>query len=142
MRLILLVIAHSVACGGATAEAPLSVRLGLDHEATRQALAAQTGDAWVVARYEGDRLIELRRLERYADDNRAVERWNELIEARAKTAAPDDSALAVLKERNLVEPGTRSMKAFRDGEAVVGVFLVTPSPPDRANVVEKISFAK
>jgi hypothetical protein len=171
MRLIPLVFAVT-ACGGAVAESPLTVQLGLTHEQTERALkghqfcletsssviaaqqrkqkyprceraASEHGDAWVIATYEGDRLIELRRFERYGDDNRAVERWNELINARAKTNAPSDEALQQIKDKGLLEPGTRSVKAFRGEEGtVVGVYLLAPAPPDNANVLEKVSFVK
>src|SRR5262245_16661331 len=105
MRLIPLAFAVA-ACGGANADLPLTVHLGLTHDATERALkdhqfcletssaviasqqpkqkyprceraASEHGDAWVIAIYEGDKLVELRRFERYGDDNRAVERWNE-----------------------------------------------------------------
>lgn len=179
MRLIplLLTVAGATACGGTTAESPLTVSLGGTHEATEHALAAhqfclehsssvvesqqqrqvyprcgrtaaEHGDAWVVASYDGDRLVELRRYERYGDDNRALERWNALVAARMKVSTPSEGAarsvaLAELKTRGLVEPGTRTVKAFR-GEpgTVVGVYLLTPTPPDNANVLEKISYVK
>jgi len=159
-----------VACGGAVAESPLTVPLGLSHDATEQALrehqfcletssavikhqqreqryprcsraAAEHGDAWVVARYDGDRLVELRRYERYGDDNRAVERWNELIAARLQKSPASDAALQQIKDRGLLQAGTRSVKAFEaDPGTVVGVYLLTPSPPDRANVLEQITY--
>jgi hypothetical protein len=171
MRLIPLVFVLG-ACGGAVADSPLTVKLGLSHDATQRALrahhfclesstsqvahtqrkqvfprcdrpAAEHGDAWVIAHYDGDRLIELRRFERYPDDNRAVERWNEMIAARMKASAPSDEALQQLKERGLLEPGTRSVKAFRaDADTVIGVYLLTPSPPENANVLEKVSYVK
>jgi hypothetical protein len=147
-----------VACGGASAEAPLTVRLGITHVAAEQALhahqfcrelgqvdsneelfprcdrtASEVSDAWVTAIFDGDKLIELRRWERFADDNRAVERWNELVAARAKTATPDDTA------PHQLQSGTRSVRVFRTAEAVIGVYLLTPSPPEHANVLEKIS---
>lgn len=171
MRLIPLVLSVA-ACGGASAESPLTIQLGLTHDATERALkqhqfclerssstvvatqqkqlyprcdrpASELGDAWVVALYDGDKLVELRRFERYGDDNRAVERWNELVGARMKTSQPDDAALQQLKDKGGLEAGTRSVKAFRGEQgSVVGVYLLTPSPPDNASVLEKVSFAK
>ncbi|HUS31212.1 MAG TPA: hypothetical protein VMZ53_22030 [Kofleriaceae bacterium] len=171
MRLIVLVF-FAAACGGATAESPLTVQLGLNHDQTKQMLAqhqfcletssstvaatqqkqvyprcnrpaAEHGEAWVVAMYDGDKLVELRRFESYGDDARAVERWNELITERMKTSQPDDAALQQIKEQGMLEPGTRSVKAFR-GEpgTVVGVYLLTPSPPANANVLEKVTYLK
>jgi hypothetical protein len=159
-----------VACGGPVAESPLTMQLGLSHDATEKELrahqfcletststvkstqqkqvyprcaraASELGDAWVVAIYDGDKLVELRRYERYPDDNRAVERWNELIAARMKKAPASDQALQQIKNKGLLQPGTRSVKAF-DGEpgTVVGVYLLTPSPPDQANVLEQVTY--
>src|SRR5687768_510416 len=125
MRLIPLVLLVA-GCGGAVAESPLTVKLGLSHDATEAALkdhqfcletssgtvkheqqkqkyprckraASEQGDAWVVARYDGDKLVELRRFERYGDDTHAVQRWNDLIGARMKISQPSDQALQQIK---------------------------------------------
>jgi hypothetical protein len=167
MRLIALVL-FACACGGATAEAPLTVPLGITHKDAEKALkdhqfchqsgqlpqkdelyprcdrtAAELGDAWVTAQFDGDRLIELRRWERYGDDTAAVQRWNDLVAARMKTSAPSDEALQALKDKGLMEPGTRTVKAFRDKDGtVIGVYLLTPSEPQKANVLEKIQYVK
>ena len=167
MRLFALVFVVA-ACGGPTAEAPLTVPLGLTHEDTEKALhehqfchqqghlpqkqelyprcdrtAAELGDAWVTAEFDGDRLVELRRWERYGDDAAAVQRWNDLVAARMKTSTPSDDALQALKDKGEIEPGTRTVKAFRaqDG-TVIGVYLLTPSAPQNANVLEKIQYVK
>ena len=174
MRLIPVVfcVLGGAACGGAAAESPLTISLGLSHDATEQALkkhqfcletkssdvkhtqqkqtyprcgraAAEHGDAWVIARYQGDKLIELRRFERYADDNLAVQRWNELITERMKTTQPSDEALQQIKDRGQLEAGTRSVKAFKNADgSVVGVYLLTPSPPENANVLEKVTYVQ
>lgn len=171
MRLIPLVFVVA-GCGGAVAEAPLTVKLGITHDQTEQALrehqfcletssstvkhtqqkqtyprcqraAAEQGDAWVVARYDGDKLIELRRFERYGEDDHAVARWNELVTARMKTSQPSDQALQQIKDRGQLEPGTRTVKAFSGADGtVIGVYLLTPSPPDNANVLEKITYVQ
>jgi hypothetical protein len=171
MRLIPLAL-FVAACGGATAESPLTVQLGLTHDQTEHMLhdhqfclerssstiaaqqqkqvyprckraASEDGEAWIVAMYDGDKLVELRRFERFGDDSKAVERWNELITARMKTSQPDDAALQQIKDKGLLENGTRSVKAFR-GETgtVVGVYLLTPFPPENANVLEKVTYLK
>jgi hypothetical protein len=177
MRPISLVFALAVAaavpaCGGAVAESPLTVRLGISHDATEKALrehqfcletstspvkhtqqkqnyprckraAAEHGEAWVVALYDGDKLIELRRYERYTDDNRAVERWNELLAARMKTSPASEAALQQIKDKGLLQAGTRTVKAFEaEPGTVVGVYLLDPSPPDQANVLEQITYGK
>lgn len=171
MRLIPLVFLV-VGCGGAAAESPLTVTLGMNHDATELALkkhqfcletsssavkhtqqkqkyprcsraAAEQGDAWVIARYEGDKLIELRRFERYGDDDQALARWNELVGERMKLAPASDEALQQLKDRGQLEAGTRTVKAFKNADGtVVGVYLLTPSAPDNASVLEKISYVQ
>jgi hypothetical protein len=165
-------VAGLAACGGAVAEAPLAVPLGLSHDQAERALrehqfcletssavvkhqqrvqryprckrtAAEHGDAWVIARYDGDRLVELRRYERYGDDDRAIERWNELIAERLKTSPVSEAALQQINDKGLLQAGTRSVKAFEAGRGtVVGVYLLTPSPPDQANVLEQVTYAK
>ena len=105
--------------------------------------ASEHGDAWVVAIYDGDKLVELRRYERFGDDARAVERWNELVGERMKTTpASDDALCRRSRTTGLLQTGTRSVKAF-DGEpgTVVGVYLLTPYPPDNANVLEQVTYA-
>jgi hypothetical protein len=156
------------ACGGPSAESPLAIQLGLTHAATTQALhahqfcrepgqidtnhelfprcdrtGAEVSDAWVRASFDGDRLVELQRWERYGDADRAVERWNELLAARSKISQPSDEALLHLRARGLLPPGTRSVKAFReDAGIVIGVYLLAPSPPEQANVLEQISYER
>jgi hypothetical protein len=165
-------LAALAACGGAVAESPLTVSLGLSHVETERALrdhqfclqtdsavvkhqqqrqryprckraASEHGDAWVIARYDDGKLVELLRYERYTDDNRAIERWNELIAARMKVSPVSDSALQQIKDKGLLQAGTRTVKAF-EGSAgtVVGVYLLTPSPPDQANVLEQVTYGK
>ena len=60
-----------------------------------------------------------------------------------KSAQPSEQALQQIKDHGQLEPGTRTVKAFaaEDG-AVVGVYLLTPSAPDNANVLEKITYVK
>jgi hypothetical protein len=169
MRLIPLVILVA-ACGGPSAERPLTVSLGQTHDATETALrkhqfclklgsgdvkhtqqkqtyprcdrpAAELGDAWVIARYQGDKLIELRRFERYTDDAQAVKRWNDLVGERMKLSPASDEALQQIKTKGEIEAGTRTVKAFKNADGtVVGVYLLNPSPPDNANVLEKITY--
>ncbi len=163
MRLVLLVVLAS--CGGITAEHPLTVPLGVSrdeavaklktHEycakpdsAKRREIyprcdrpGAEYGESWVAARYEDDKLIELRRYERWSDDNRAVERWNQLVADRAKLDTETPEAAAALRSK-LLEPGTRTVKAFRvDATTIVGVYLLTPTPPEDASVLEAILHA-
>jgi len=153
-----------VGCGGVVAEQPLTIPLGIDRAAADQALhdhkychsvdgprpavetyprcdrvGSEWGESWVQAHYNKDgKLEELRRYERFTDDARATERWNHLVFDRAKSAQATDEATAALSSRPL-EPGTRAVKAFRiDPTTVVGVYLLTPRPPEDASVLEAI----
>ena len=95
----------------------------------------------MVARYVKDQLVELRRLERYRDDNHAVERWNDLVAARAASGSPE--VTSTLREHGLLEPGTRAVKAYQlDAHTVAAVYLLQPSPPDNANVLERVAIIK
>jgi hypothetical protein len=161
MRLIPIVFI--VGCAGATAEAPLTVKLGIGRDQSTAALrghqychkdgppqpietfprcdrpGTEWGDSWVTARYDGDTLIELRRWERYAEDSVAVERWNQLVTDRLKLAPDAPDAVDALRAKGQLEPGTRTVKAFRvDAGTVVGIYLLTPTPPENASVLEAI----
>jgi hypothetical protein len=157
-----------VACGGTVAERPLTIPLGIDRSAADAQLqshkychkvdgprpAVETyprcdragmewGESWVEATYDAQqKLVGLRRYERINDDARATERWNKLIAERAKLGAElekstDDASVAL--RRQLTEPGTRTMKAFRiDNDTVVGVYLLTPQPPHDAQILEAV----
>jgi hypothetical protein len=160
------------ACGGAVAESPLTMQLGLSREATEKQLrehqfclethpsvvkytqhkqvyprceraAAEHGDAWVIAIYDRDKLVELRRYERFGDDNRAVERWNALIAARMKKSPASDDALQQIKDKGMLQPGTRTVQGFvGEPGTVVGVYLLNPSPPENAQVLEQVMYGQ
>ena len=149
-----------------TAEQPLTVALGQRRDAAetdlhahqycrantdppqRQALfpscvrpGTEWGDSWVTASYEKDHLVELRRWERYADDAHALERWNQLVADRSQQTPPSEDAARALRDRGLLQEGTRTVRAFRvDDKTIVGVYLLTPSPPENAAVLEKIAY--
>jgi hypothetical protein len=153
----------AVGCGGSP-DAPLSVPLGLpraqatvelrrrdfcprDEVATATAVyprcdrpGTEWADVWVVADFDRDTLIRLRRWERFADDSRAVARWNELVEKRvAAGQRPSDDARQALRRRQDLPAGTRSWTAFRSGDrTLVAVYLLTPSPPENASVMEEL----
>ena len=91
-----------------------------------------------MARYDGDTLVELKRYERFTEDGRAVERWNQLVEAREKVTPGSPEADQVLRQK-LLEPGTRTVKAFRvDTGTLAGGYLQTPTPPEDASILEAI----
>ena len=165
MRLVSILLATLVSgCGGVTAEAPLNLRLGGERAHTTQELkahkfchkedggpqpnpetyprcaraGAEWGESWVSARFDKDALIEIKRYERFSDDARAVERWNQLVGDRMKLHPDAPDARSELQARSL-EPGTRSMKAWRlDAQTVVGVYLLTPTSPENASILEAI----
>ena len=67
---------------------------------------------------------------------------SELV-AAARASTPADDAVAELHDKGVLQPGTRTVKAFRaDGDTVIGVYLLTPTPPENANVLEQISYVK
>ena len=142
---------------------PLTVSLGLGRDATTQALhdhqychkvdppqkietyprcervGSEWGESWITAEFAEDKLVELRRWERFTDDSRAVERWNQLVIDRNKLVPESDAALQILRSQGLLQPGTRAVKAFQiDRGTVVGIYLLTPSAPEQASVLEKI----
>lgn len=156
------------ACGGATADAPLRVKLGTPRDRALAELRAQKfcfredgpaqrvetyqrceragtdwGEGWVTATYEDGKLAELRRYERYSDDARAVERWNQLVGDRMKVSPDAKDASDALRRRGPLEPGTRSVKAFQlDATTIVAVYLLTPSPPENASILEAVLAVK
>lgn len=157
-----LLVAWLAACGGA-AERPLALPLGLTRAEADRALAAQHychrvdgprpdvetyprcegpglawGDSWVIATYHRDRLVELRRYERFSDDAHAVERWNALVGERARRGPASAAAARRLFARR-TEPGLRSVQAFElEGGTLVGVYLLRPTPPEAAQILELV----
>jgi hypothetical protein len=167
VRLLLMgALALAPACAGITAESPLTVALGQSRAAAEASLRAhqychvenpperrevyprcdrpgvEYGDSWVVGTYDGDRLTELRRWERFDDDAGAMARWNQLVADRARLAvgrAVSREATEAMLRRAPLPAGTRSSAVFRvDGATVVGVYLLTPTAPEHAAVLELV----
>ncbi|MBS1119625.1 MAG: hypothetical protein H6Q90_1853 [Deltaproteobacteria bacterium] len=163
-RLLLGPLVILVGCGGITAEHPLTVPLGIQRDRVTTELAkhkychatpdgppatvetfprchrpgTEWGESWVTARFDHDRLIELRRYERFSDDAVATERWNQLVADRSQVTPASDEAGSTLRGK-LLEPGTRMVRAFRvDAETIVGVYLLTPTPPEQASILEAV----
>ncbi len=163
--LLLMASVTSAGCGASALDRPLTVPLGLDRQGTAAALrrfdycpgepteaalevfprcdrpGSEWGDSWVQVEYEGDRLIRVRRWERYDDDERAVERWNQLVALRAKLGPESDPARQALRQLRQLPAGTRSWTAFQHGDAndvAVAVFLLTPTAPENAAILEEI----
>lgn len=160
------VAAGVVGCGGASADRPLTIPVGLTRDALigelrsieyceGDALASERvarevfekcdvpgvehGQSWVVAHYQDGRVARLQRFERFADPARAQDRFNLLIEKRtAANGPPDDGARATLAARELPS-GTRTWVAFRAGATTVAaVYLLDPQPPENASILEEI----
>jgi hypothetical protein len=157
-----------VACGGA-GDGPLGITLGIDRAtvarklerhaycprpaaaAAREQVFSQCeqvgtvdGQSWVWVRFDAERLVELRRWERYADDSGAAERWNALVTRYQERTPETAEARAALRgELRLLPPGTRSWAAFRvDDQVVVGLYLLDPSKgPEQASVLEEFVVA-
>lgn len=169
MRRFVLGIALLAGCAASTAEAPLTLKLGTPREQAEKELRAHQfchtadgpprriesyprcertgtdwGHAWVTATYDqAGALVELKRFERYADDNHAIERWNKLIEDRMKISPNAEDAGDLLRMRGPLEAGTRSVKAFLvEPDTIVAVYLLTPTPPERASVLEAVIKAR
>jgi hypothetical protein len=157
-----------VACGGATADAPVTVSLGMPRDQVIRKLeakhrycaqpeqrapasgagvelysrcdrpGAEWCESWITATYDNNVLVELKRYERFSDDARAIERWNQLVGERRRLSTESAEATTTMRGRPL-EPGTRSMKAFEvSADTVVGVYLLTPTPPEDASILEAI----
>ena len=147
-----------------TAEGPLDVPLGLPRDQLAKELARYDycpreapqnpqhetfprcenpgidyRDSWVVVEYQDGRVSRVQRFERWDDDARATERWNQLVTARGKHGGPSDAARAVVAAKHDLPPGTRSWQAFESGQyTVVAVYLLTPRPPENASILEEI----
>lgn len=162
--ILVLIAVLSSACGGIAAEAPITLKLGTDRAHARSAMkahkfcskvdggpqpnpdkftrcsraGAEWGESWVTVRYESEAVVEVKRYERFSDDNRAIERWNQLVGDRMKLH-PNATDAAVELEAKGLEPGTRSVKAWRlDDRTVVAAYLLTPTAPENASVLEAI----
>jgi len=158
-----LALAALASCGGAIADHPLTIPLGIDRATADVQLqqhkychkvdgprpdvetyprcdrpGAEWGESWVQAHYDGGKLVELRRYERFCEDAKAMERWNQLVAERSKVGESSQEATTALRSK-LLEPGTRTVKAFRvDDTTVVGVYLLTPQEPENASILEAV----
>lgn len=155
------------ACGGASAEGPLTVPIGT----TRDQLAGdlrrhqycvgkefvppeavsetfprcdtpgvEQSQSWVVAHFEHGRAVKIQRWERFAEADRGLARFNELVEKRATAAGPpSEDAKALIGAQQPLPAGTKTWAAFRAGDdALVGIYLLDPTAPQNAQVLEEI----
>jgi hypothetical protein len=101
---------------------------------------SEYGESWVIAHYDrGGRTVRLQRWERFADEQRGLDRFNALVEQRSKRSPPTEEAKALVSAQQDLPVGTRTWVAFRAGDrAVVGVYLLEPRPPQHATVLEEI----
>lgn len=161
---LLLIAVFSTACGGITAESPITLKVGTDRTTARKQLhdhkfchtedggqqpnperfprcaraGSEWGESWVSVRYENEKVVEVKRYETFSDDNRAIERWNQIVADRMKLHPNAPDAGSELQGPTL-EPGTRSVKAWRlDNQTIVAAYLLTPTAPENASVLEAI----
>jgi hypothetical protein len=152
-------------CGGTSAQTPLDVPVGLRRDQLRDELrrfeycqkeevvdhtevfprckitGTELGESWVVAHYdESGRAVKVQRWERYAEEQRGLDRFNALIEKRsAQSGPPSDDAKAQLSAQQPLPEGTKTWVAFTSGtSALVGVYLLDPSPPQNAMILEEL----
>jgi hypothetical protein len=158
----LLFACAAAGCASQRAEGPLFVSLGMSRGETASALrhydfCAQVepakadevypqcdrpgtgyGDAWVIAHYDTGRLVRVQRFERWVDDTRAAERWNQLVEKRALKQPVSPDARARISARQPVPEGTTTWAAFQSGEDLVGVYLLEPPDGNGPRILEEI----
>lgn len=149
-------------CAAQRAEGPLYVSLGLSRGETAAALkhyafCAQVepasdnevypqcdrpgtgyGDAWVIAHYRTGTLVRLQRFERWTDDARAAERWNQLVEKRSLKQPVSPDARARISARQAIPEGTKTWAAFQSGSDLVGVYLLQPPNAEAPSILEEI----
>lgn len=149
-------------CASQRAEGPLFLSLGLSRGETASALrhydfCAQVeaatdnevypqcdrpgtgyGDAWVIAHYRTGRLARIQRFERWTDEARATERWNQLVEKRSTRQPVSQDARALISSRQAIPEGTKTWAAFQSGDDLVGVYLLEPVKADGPRILEEI----
>lgn len=156
----------AMGCAAQRAQGPLDVRLGLSPADTARAVKAYDfcrradadadaepdveifpqcgrpgvvyGDAWVVAHYQGGRVVRLQRFERWADPDRATTRWNQLIERRSAAGRPSRAAQDRLFARQGLPEGTKAWVAFEHGDQLIGLYLLTSSDPSSPSILEEL----
>jgi hypothetical protein len=149
-------------CAAQRAEGPLYVSLGMSRGETAAALkhyafCAQVepatdrevypqcdrpgtgyGDAWVIAQYKTGKLVRVQRFERWSDEQRAAERWNQLVEKRALKQPVSQDARARIRARQTIPEGTKTWTAFQSGADLVGVYLLQPTNAEAPSILEEI----
>jgi hypothetical protein len=154
------------ACAAQRAQGPLTVALGLSPAATAAAVhdfdfcrlveadagdqhdretfsqcgrpGVVFGDAWIVARYQDQRTVALQRFERWVDRERAVARWNQLVERRATSGPASQSARDLVFARQGIPDGTEAWVAFERRDELVAVYLLTTHSASDPAILEEI----
>jgi hypothetical protein len=151
-------------CAGTNAESPLYVKPGTSRDSTTIELrrhaycldrhppvakeiyqrcdrpGTEQGDAWVEVNFDHDKMVELRRYERYSDSAVASQRWNELAQAHCANSAavPGDQAKQTYRSKQPIPNGVQRWMAATVGNYVVAVFLLTPGSADEPSLLEHI----
>ena len=167
MKKLVLLVALA-GCGGASAEGPLRVPVGVTRDQLVKSLrqnaycvsseepsagsmtemfprcdqpGAEYGQSWVLAYYDGaGRAVKVQRWEKFTEPERGLERFNQLVEKRTQADGPPSvEAKAMIGAQEELPAGTRTWVAFKKGEfAAVAIYHLDPSPPEYANVLEEI----
>lgn len=159
---LVVLLTLAVGCAAQRAEGPLLISLGMSRGETASALrhydfCAQVeaakddevypqcdrpgtgyGDAWVIAHYDMGRLVRVQRFERWTDETRAAERWNQLVEKRAAKQPVSQDARARISSRQSIPEGTKTWAAFQSGDDLVGVYLLQPTTAEGPAILEEI----
>jgi len=153
-------------CAAQRAQGPLEISLGLTPTETARAVRAYDfcrrgdaeadgdgrreifpqcgrpgvvyGDAWVVAHYDGGRVVRLQRFERWDDPARATARWNELIEKRAASGAATSAARDRVFARQGIPDGTKAWVAFERPAELIGLYLLATTDATSPAILEEI----
>ena len=96
------------------------------------------GDAWVVAHYDGGRVVRLQRFERWDDPARATARWNELIEKRAASGPATSAARDRVFARQGIPDGTKAWVAFERPAELIGLYLLATTDATSPAILEEI----
>ena len=101
-------------------------------------VGSELGESWVEATYEDDKVVRIRRWEKFGEEKHGLDRFNALVEQRAKDNPPTDDARRTLAAQQELPNGTKTWVAFKAGTSLVAVYLLDPTPPENAQVLEEI----
>lgn len=102
----------------------------------------ETGESWVVVDFNRrGTVVQVRRLERFANHAEAVKRWNVLFEVReSELGEPAKEARTKLAELGDPPEGAVSWYVWYSPKRkhLIGLYLVKPSDPNDPQIVELV----